>query len=82
VRLLKGAGCVRCRGTGYFGRTGVFEIISIGAEMKELITQEAPYHALVEAARRSGMRTLRDAGVRKLAQGLTTFEEVMRMTSV
>jgi general secretion pathway protein E len=82
VRLRKGAGCVRCRGTGYFGRTGVFEIVSIGAELKELITQDATHQALVEAARRSGMRTLREAGVRKLAQGLTTFEEVMRMTSV
>ncbi len=82
VRLLKGAGCVRCRGTGYFGRTGVFEIVSIGAELKELITQSAPHHELVAAARRGGMRTLREAAVRKLAQGLTTFDEVMRMTSV
>jgi general secretion pathway protein E len=81
VRLLKGAGCVRCRGTGYFGRTGVFEIVSVGAEMKELITQGANHHELVEAARRVGMRTLREAAVRKLAQGLTSFEEVMRMTS-
>jgi general secretion pathway protein E len=60
----------------------VFEIVSIGPELKELITQQAPHHELVEAARRAGMRTLREAGVRKLAQGLTTFEEVMRMTSV
>ncbi|WP_224367271.1 GspE/PulE family protein [Hyalangium versicolor] len=82
VKLRKGTGCVRCRGTGYFGRTGVFEIVSIGAEMKELITQQAPYHDLVQAARRAGMRTLREAGVRKLAQGLTTFDEVIRMTSV
>jgi len=82
VRLLKGAGCVRCRGTGYFGRTGVFEIVSINAELKELINRGASHHELVEAARRAGMRTLREAGVRKLAQGLTTFEEVMRMTAV
>ncbi|HLL05603.1 MAG TPA: GspE/PulE family protein [Myxococcaceae bacterium] len=81
VRLLKGAGCVRCRGTGYFGRTGVFEIVSVSAEMKELITGGANHHELVEAARRVGMRTLREAAVRKLAQGLTSFEEVMRMTS-
>jgi general secretion pathway protein E len=81
VKLLKGAGCVRCRGTGYFGRTGVFEIVSLSQEMKELITQGATHHELVEAARRVGMRTLREAAVRKLAQGLTSFEEVMRMTS-
>jgi general secretion pathway protein E len=82
VRLRKGVGCVRCRGTGYFGRTGVFEIVSIGAELKELINRSAHHHEMVEAARRVGMRTLREAGVLKLAEGLTTFDEVMRMTSV
>jgi general secretion pathway protein E len=81
VRVLKGAGCVRCRGTGYFGRTGVFEIVSVNLEMKDLITRGATHHELVDAGRRVGMRTLREAAVRKLAQGLTSFEEVMRMTS-
>jgi general secretion pathway protein E len=81
VRLLKGAGCVRCRGTGFVGRTGVFEIVTSSGELRELISREAPYDALVEAARRAGMRTLREAAVRKLAQGLTAFEEVVRMTS-
>ncbi|NMO17293.1 Flp pilus assembly complex ATPase component TadA [Pyxidicoccus fallax] len=81
VRLLKGAGCVRCRGTGFVGRTGVFEIVTCGGELRDLISREAPYDALVAAARRSGMRTLREAAVRKLAQGLTAFDEVVRMTS-
>ncbi|MCY1015230.1 GspE/PulE family protein [Pyxidicoccus sp. MSG2] len=82
VRLLKGAGCVRCRGTGFVGRTGVFEIVTCGGELRDLVSREAPYDKLVEAARRSGMRTLREAAVRKLAQGLTAFDEVVRMTSV
>jgi len=81
VRILSGAGCVRCRGTGYVGRTGVFEIVTTGPELRDLIAREAPYSALVDAARRSGMRTLREAAVRKLAQGLTAFDEVVRMTS-
>ncbi|HEX8702889.1 MAG TPA: GspE/PulE family protein [Myxococcaceae bacterium] len=81
VRLLKGAGCVRCRGTGFTGRTGVFEIVTTSGELRELISREAPYEKLVEVARRSGMRTLREAAVRKLAQGLTAFDEVVRMTS-
>ncbi len=81
VRLLKGAGCVRCRGTGFTGRTGVFEIVTSSGELRELISREAPYEKLVEVARRSGMRTLREAAVRKLAQGLTAFDEVVRMTS-
>jgi general secretion pathway protein E len=81
VRLLKGAGCVRCRGTGYLGRTGVFEIITINAELRELISRGAGTLELTQAARRAGMRTLREAAVRKLAQGLTSFEEVLRMTA-
>ncbi|WP_141323229.1 GspE/PulE family protein [Myxococcus sp. AB025B] len=81
VRLLKGAGCVRCRGTGYIGRTGVFEIVTTGRELREHISREAPYEKLVEVARLGGMRTLREAAVRKLAQGLTAFDEVVRMTS-
>jgi general secretion pathway protein E len=81
VRLLKGAGCVRCRGTGFVGRTGVFEIVTSGGDLRDLISREAPYDQLVAAARRSGMRTLREAAVRKLAQGLTAFDEVVRMTS-
>jgi len=82
VRLLKGAGCVRCRGTGFVGRTGVFEIVTAAGELRDLIAREAPYAQMVEAARRSGMRTLREAAVRKLAQGLTAFDEVVRMTTV
>ncbi|MBU8898243.1 type II/IV secretion system protein [Corallococcus sp. H22C18031201] len=81
VRLLQGAGCVRCRNTGYVGRTGVFEIVTAGRELRELIARDAPYERLVESARRTGMRTLREAAVRKLAQGLTAFDEVVRMTS-
>ncbi|MCP3103160.1 Flp pilus assembly complex ATPase component TadA [Myxococcus sp. K15C18031901] len=81
VRLLQGAGCVRCRGTGYVGRTGVFEIVTTNGELRDLIAREAPYSALVDTARRGGMRTLREAAVRKLAQGLTAFDEVVRMTS-
>jgi general secretion pathway protein E len=81
VRLARGAGCVRCRGTGYFGRTGVFEILNCTGELRELITQGAGIDQLTERARRGGMRTLREAAVRKLAQGVTSYEEVMRMTA-
>ncbi len=81
VRLLKGAGCVRCRGTGYHGRTGAFEIVSGNGELRELVSRGASHHELLDSARRAGMRTLREAAVRKLAQGLTSFDEVVRMTS-
>lgn len=81
VKIRKGAGCVRCRGTGYFGRVGVFEIASIDTSLRERITAEAPLAELQQTAKKSGMRTLREAAVRKLAQGLTSFEEVVRMTA-
>jgi general secretion pathway protein E len=81
VKIARGAGCVRCRGTGYHGRTGAFEIVSANTELRELITRGATHHELLDAARRNGMRTLREAAVAKLAQGATSFEEVVRMTS-
>ena len=77
----KGAGCVKCRGTGYRGRTAVFEIFTATAEIKSLITRKASYQALVEEGRKAGMRTLREAAVRKLYEGVTGFDEVLRMTT-
>jgi len=81
VRLMRGAGCPRCRHTGFLGRSGVFEILDISPEIRDLINRGAQLSQITEAARRSGMRVLREAGVMKLAQGMTSFEEVMRMTS-
>ncbi len=80
-KFQQGAGCVKCRGTGYLGRTAVFEIFSATPEVKQLIATKAPVEQLVAAARRMGLRTLREAAVRKLADGETTFEEVLRMTT-
>ena len=80
-RFLKGVGCVKCRGTGYLGRTAVFEIFSATSEVKQLIARKARPEELLQAARGLGLRTLREAAVRKLAEGETTFEEVMRMTT-
>lgn len=81
VRLLRGAGCVRCRGTGFFGRTGVFEMLNVTPNLRDLVNRGVHLAELQQAAQGSGMRILREAAVRKLAQGLTSFEEVMRMTS-
>ncbi len=80
-KFQKGAGCVKCRGTGYRGRTAVFEIFSATPELKHAIAHKAPPEQLAEMARAMGLRTLREAAVRKLADGETTFEEVLRMTS-
>jgi general secretion pathway protein E len=80
-RFTKGTGCSKCRNTGYFGRTAVFEILSCTQEIRELIAKKAPAERLVEAARKQGLQTLREAVVRKLTLGETTFEEVLRMTA-
>jgi general secretion pathway protein E len=81
IRLLQGAGCVHCRQTGLFGRTGVFEILNVNSEIRDLINRGVQLSDLQETARHAGMRTLREAAVRKLARGLTSFEEVMRTTA-
>jgi len=82
VQIVRGVGCVRCRGTGYYGRTGVFEILDVDQRVRQLVAQDAPLDHIVQAARSRGLRTLREAAVKKLAEGVTSFEEVMRMTSV
>ncbi len=81
VKLMQGAGCVKCRGTGFFGRTAIFEIFTASAEVRELITRKASQVELLAAARRAGLRTLREAAVRRLAEGVTSFSEVVRMTT-
>ncbi len=81
VRVMRGAGCVRCRQTGFFGRSGVFEILNVTPEIRDQINRSVHLSEVQESARRTGMRSLREAGVMKLAQGQTSFEEVMRMTS-
>jgi general secretion pathway protein E len=81
VQLLQGAGCVHCRGTGFFGRTGVFEIMPVTAQIREAIASGANTPELAELARAAGMRTLREAAVRKLASGQTAFAEVVRITA-
>jgi general secretion pathway protein E len=81
VQLKAGKGCVKCRQTGYRGRSGVFEMFHVSREVRELISNNAD-GALIEArAREQGLRSLREAAVHKLASGQTTFDEVVRMTS-
>ena len=78
--LYKGAGCDKCVKTGYLGRTGIFEIMLVDNEIRELITQQRPSHIIKQAAIRKGMTTLREYGLRKALAGITTLEEVYRVT--
>jgi general secretion pathway protein E len=78
--LYRGEGCDKCLQTGYLGRTGIFELMVVDEEMKELITQQRGLHILKQAAIRNGMTTLREDGLRKALAGVTTLEEVYRVT--
>jgi general secretion pathway protein E len=76
-----GEGCVECRHTGLFGRAGVFEMLDVGRRVRTLINEGKDANEIKHAACIEGMETLRDVAVRKLADGITTFEEVVRVTA-
>ena len=83
VRLLcsrcRGAGCGECQETGYFGRTGVFEVLEIDQELQRLIVERAPLSRLRKAFREKGYRSLGEAVMEKVRRGLTTKEEGFRV---
>jgi len=79
-RLRAGAGCGDCRSTGYKGRTAIAEILSLNDELRELIVNKAPVRQLKEVAARHGTRSLRDAALKLAYAGITTLEEVKRVT--
>jgi general secretion pathway protein E len=82
-RLLarKGIGCPKCRYTGYYGRTGIYEILSVNHRLRHLIAEGATPEVLARTARQDGLRTLREHAVLKVASGTTSFEEAMRSTA-
>ena len=82
VKVKSGKGCFECRGTGYLGRTGIFEVLAINDLVKQLILEGADAPKIKREAVTHGMRTLRQSALRKLAEGATTYEEVMRATSL
>ncbi len=80
IETFRGAGCEGCRGTGYSSRVGIFELMDLDDEIRGLIMRNADASALTDAARRHGMRNLREDGWMKVRQGVTTVREVMRVT--
>ncbi len=79
---MRGAGCDACRRTGYRGRLGIFEILAVTDPIREQIAARAASHLIRETARAQGMATLREDGLDKARQGLTTIEEVLRVTQL
>ncbi len=82
VKVKEGGGCHECRGTGYLGRTGIFEILPVDEAVKGLIVAGADAPEIKREAVKNGMRTLRQSALRKLAEGVTSFEEVVRVTGI
>ena len=80
--LPQAPGCDICSHTGYKGRTTVFEMIEVDTEMRDLILNKASSIKLIEACRRKGMLTMREDGILKVIQGLTSLAEVHRVTAI
>jgi type II secretory ATPase GspE/PulE/Tfp pilus assembly ATPase PilB-like protein len=78
--FVQGTGCDRCRGTGYFGRSAIYEMMILNDDVRALVMDRAPGTAIKKAALNAGMRTLRQNGSDKALQKVTTVDEVLRVT--
>ena len=78
--VYKGKGCAICSGTGYKGRVGLYEVMTMKEEVKELVLSRSSTSEIKKEAIRMGMKTLRQSGIHKVKEGLTTIEEVLRAT--
>jgi len=76
-----GKGCNKCNHTGYFGRMGTLEVFILDEQIRELIVKKSSSDEIKEYAISKGMKTLRDNAFEKAAMGLTTVEEVLRITT-
>ncbi|MDZ4658590.1 MAG: ATPase, T2SS/T4P/T4SS family [Bythopirellula sp.] len=81
-KFYRGSGCENCNNTGYKGRVGLFELMIMNNDLRELIMQNASTDELRNAAQKGGMLTLRDAGMKVAYEGVTTPEEVVRETII
>ncbi|MDA8239538.1 MAG: ATPase, T2SS/T4P/T4SS family [Nitrospiraceae bacterium] len=77
-----GEGCEHCSGTGYRGRVGIFEVLPVGDEIRDLVMRRATVKEIKDKAVALGMRTLREDGIQKVKDGITTIDEVLRVTQV
>jgi general secretion pathway protein E/type IV pilus assembly protein PilB len=78
--IYRPVGCPACRGTGYLGRIGLYELLVTDDDVRDLATTRAPTNEIKKAACRGGMKTLRDDGWEKTLEGVTSVDEVLRVT--
>lgn len=81
VTYVHGTGCETCMNTGYHGRLALFEMLEMNERIRSLLEQNSPTTAVREAAKDAGMRSLREEGIRRVRSGVTTVEEVIRVTT-
>ncbi|MGD0336771.1 MAG: ATPase, T2SS/T4P/T4SS family [Candidatus Omnitrophota bacterium] len=81
VEFFRGKGCQNCFNMGYMGRTGIAEVLFLSANIRELILNREQEHIIKKRARQEGMRTLREEGIDSVLKGLTTIEEIVRVTA-
>lgn len=79
IKLYRGKGCSFCKNTGYYGRISIYELIVLDEEIKSLIVTKASSNVINNLAIKNGMKTLKDSGMEKVLQGITTIEEVLRV---
>ena len=80
TKFYRGKGCKFCRNTGYLGRTGVFELMVMNDRLREIALRRVPASEVRKVCIKMGMKTLREAGLEKAKKGITTLEEVLRIT--
>ena len=77
--LYQGTGCAECRGIGYKGRVGVFELLTLNSELRRLVNARATEEEILNAARANGLSTLREQAIELVRQGVTTIDEITRV---
>ena len=80
--MFRGAGCRDCRHSGYRGRLGIFELLVIDDEIRELILHRKSATEMLAVARRQGLKIMREDGFNKVIKGITTMDEIARVTKV
>jgi type IV pilus assembly protein PilB len=82
TQVMRGKGCAKCNQTGFMGRSGIFELMPITDEIKALVDARRSAFEIKKKAVEQGMKTLREDGLEKVRKGITTLEEVLRVTEI
>ena len=80
LKAFHGKGCKECNNTGFRGRSGIYELLVVDDTIRQLILTKSTSQLIRESARKKGMATLREDGWKKVSEGITTVEEVLRVT--